>query len=101
MKVGDHGAPVIWANDDNLALSADNLRARDVEQAGGASHEFIWNWMTRQDLILDTAAVAVGVSRRTLAYYRTGSNRVPRTVALACLGSQKLRENESSDAQAA
>ncbi|MEO8278977.1 MAG: DUF4160 domain-containing protein, partial [Ideonella sp.] len=34
-KVGDHGASVIWANDDDLELAADNLRARAVEQAGG------------------------------------------------------------------
>ena len=32
-KVGDHGASVIWANDDDLELAADNLRARAVEQA--------------------------------------------------------------------
>jgi len=32
-KVGDHGASVIWASDDELELSADNLRAR--RRAGG------------------------------------------------------------------
>ena len=85
-KVGDHGASVIWADDDDLELAADNLRARAVEQAGGVSHEFIWNWMARNDLTLDTAAEALGVSRRMLAYYRCGSKPVPRTVALACLG---------------
>ena len=37
-KVGDHGASVIWANDDDLELAADNLRARAIEQAGGVSH---------------------------------------------------------------
>ena len=85
-KVGDHGASVIWANDDDLELAADNLRARAIEQAGGVSHEFIWNWMARNDLTIDAAAVALGVSRRMLAYYRSGSKPVPRTVALACLG---------------
>ena len=82
-KVGDHGASVIWANDDDLELAADNLRARAIEQAGGVSHEFIWNWMARNDLTIDAAAVALGVSRRMLAYYRSGSKPVPRTVALA------------------
>jgi predicted DNA-binding transcriptional regulator AlpA len=86
VKVGDHGASVIWANDDELELSADNLRARAVEQAGGISHEFIWNWMAKHDLTLDTAAEALGMSRRMLAYYRSGAKPVPRTVALACLG---------------
>ena len=32
-KVGNHGASVIWASDDELELSADNLRAR--RRAGG------------------------------------------------------------------
>ena len=100
-KVGDHGASVIWANDDDLELAADNLRARAVEQAGGVSHEFIWNWMARNDLTLDTAAVALGVSRRMLAYYRSGSKPVPRTVALACLGWEEVIKNDLSYALAA
>lgn len=85
-KLGEHGASVIWADDDGLELAAGNLRARAVEQAGGVSHEFIWNWMARHDLTLDMAAEALGLSRRMLAYYRSGAKPVPRTVALACLG---------------
>ena len=100
-KVGDHGASVIWANDDDMELAADNLRARAVEQAGGVSHEFIWNWMARSDLTLDTAAVALGVSRRMLAYYRSGSKPVPRTVALACLGWEEVIKNDGGYALAA
>jgi hypothetical protein len=95
-KVGDQGASVIWANDDQLELAADNLRARAVEQAGNASHEFIWNWMARNDLTLDKAAVALGVSRRMLAYYRSGIKPVPRTVALACLGWEEVMKNDDS-----
>ena len=100
-KVGEHGASVMWANDDDLALAADNLRARAVEQAGGVSHEFIWNWMARNDLTLDSAAVALGVSRRMLAYYRSGAKPVPRTVALACLGWEEVLKNDNGYALAA
>ena len=100
-KVGEHGASVMWANDDDLALAADNLRARAVEQAGGVSHEFIWNWMARNDLTLDTAADALGVSRRMLAYYRSGAKPVPRTVALACLGWEEVLKNDNGYALAA
>ena len=100
-KVGDHGASVIWANDDDLELAADNLRARAIEQAGGVSHEFIWNWMARNDLTIDAAAVALGVSRRMLAYYRSGSKPVPRTVALACLGWEEVIKKDLSYALAA
>ena len=91
-KVGEHGASMVWADDDDLELAADNLRARAVEQAGGVSHEFVWNWMARHGLTLDTAAEALGVSRRMLAYYRSGAKPVPRTVALACLGWEKARK---------
>jgi len=92
-QVGEHGASVIWAGDDDLELAADNLRARAIEQAGGVSHEFIWNWMARHSLTLDTAADALGVSRRMLAYYRSGAKPVPRTVALACLGWEGAKKN--------
>jgi hypothetical protein len=92
---------VIWAGDDDLELAADNLRARGVEQAGGVSHEFIWNWMARHDLTLDTAAAALGVSRRMLAYYRSGAKPVPRTIALACLGWEKVIKNDGGYALAA
>ena len=87
--LGEWGGSVVWGDetdDNNLELAADNLRARAVEQAGGYSHEAIWNWMARHDLTLDAAADALGLSRRMLAYYRSGSKPVPRTVALACLG---------------
>lgn len=91
-QVGKHGASVSWAEDDDLEMAADNLRARAVEQAGGISHEFIWNWMARHDLTLDTAAQALGLSRRMLAYYRSGAKPVPRTVALACIGWEDLKK---------
>lgn len=32
--IGEWNDTVIWANNDNLELAADNLRARAVEQAG-------------------------------------------------------------------
>lgn len=80
------GGSVIWNDDDDLELAADNLRARAIEQAGGCSHEHILNWMHKHDLTLDSAADALGISRRMLAYYRSGAMPVPRTVALAMRG---------------
>lgn len=85
-KVGERGGSVIWADDDRLELAADNLRSRAIEQAGGCSHEFIWNWMARHEMTLDAAAEALGLSRRMLAYYRSGKKPVPRTVGPACRG---------------
>lgn len=100
-KIGAHGASVIWANDDDLELAADNLRARAIEQAGGVSHEFVWNWMARNQLTLDAAAAALGLSRRMLAYYRSGAKPVPRTVALACVGWETLAQGKGGLALAA
>lgn len=77
---------VVFAGDDNLTLASDNLRALAIEQAGGCSHQRVVEWMHRHDLSLDRAAEALGLSRRMLAYYRSGEKEVPRTVALAMLG---------------
>lgn len=84
--IGEWKDTVIWANDDNLELAADNLRARAVEQAGECSHEHLWNWMAKHGMTLDRAAQELGLSRRMLAYYRSGEKPVPRTVALAMKG---------------
>lgn len=85
-EVGDWGGSIVWPDDENLELAADNLRALAIEQSGSASHELLWNWMERHHLTLDKAAEALGLSRRMLAYYRSGEKPVPRTVALACIG---------------
>ena len=83
--VGEWGLSVVWVPDE-LELAGDNLRAEGVEQSGGVSHERIWEWMHRNRLNLDTAAKALGISRRMLAYYRSGQRAIPRHIWLACLG---------------
>jgi hypothetical protein len=83
--LGDWGKSVSWV-DDELELHADNLRNLAIEQAGGVGHERLWNWMHDHHLTLDSAATALGLSRRMLAYYRSGQKPIPRTVWLACLG---------------
>ena len=101
-RLDEHGAAVVWDHHDDLAMAADNLRARAVEQGGGISHEFIWNWMHKHRMTLDDAALALGLSRRMLAYYRSGAKPVPRTVALACLGWEEAqRTGRAPLAQAA
>ena len=95
-KVGEWGACVQWAGNDALELAADNLRARAIEQAGGYSHELVIEWMARHGLTLDAAAKALGLSRRMLAYYRSGDKPVPRTVALACLGWESTLQREAA-----
>jgi len=91
---------VIWVNGDELELAVDNLSARGVAQAGGGSHVFVWNRMARNNLTLDAAAVALGLSCRMLAYHRSGSKPVPCSVALACLGWEEVVKNVGGYAQA-
>ena len=67
-------------------MTGDNLRAKTVEQAGGTSHERIWDWAHRNNLSLGTAAEALGISRRMLAYYRSGQKPIPKHIWLACIG---------------
>jgi len=83
--VGEWGLSVDWIPGE-LDIAADNLRAEAVEQSGGISHERIWEWMHRNNLTLDTAAEALGVSRRMLAYYRSGKKPIPKHIWLACIG---------------
>ena len=85
VQVGEHGWAAVWIPDE-LELGGDNLRAKAVEQAGGISHERIWEWMYRNGLTLDTAAEALGISRRMLAYYRSGQKPIPKHIWLACVG---------------
>ena len=95
-KRGLGGRSVDWAGDAAgsaiaLDLGADNLRNLAIEQAGGIGHERIWNWLHDTGLTLEQAAVALGISRRMLIYYRDGEKPIPRSVWLACLGWEAVR----------
>ena len=89
-KVGFAGRSVDWTPDE-LDLGADNLRNLAIEQAGGIGHERIWNWLSDTGLTLEQAALALGISRRMLIYYRDGEKPIPRSVWLACLGWEAVR----------
>ena len=47
--------------------------------------------MHRNGLSLNTAAEALGVSRRMVSYYRTAQKPIPRSIWLACLGWEATR----------
>jgi hypothetical protein len=81
---------VIFAGDDELSLASDNLRALALEQAGEYSHQHVIVWMHKNGLTLDDAARALGISRRMLAYYRSGEKPVPKSIGLAMLGWELL-----------
>ena len=72
-------------------LGADNVYAWAKEQAGEVSHEMLGAWMHRNRLSLSSAAEALGISRRMVSYYRTGTKPIPRSIWLACLGWEVTR----------
>ena len=44
---------------------------------------------------LNQAAQAIGMTRRMIAYYKSGARQIPKTVWLACIGYESLR-NEAA-----
>lgn len=72
-------------------LGADNIYAWAKEQSGQVSHQMFDTWMRRNALSLNTAAEALGISRRMVSYYRTAQKNIPRAMWLACLGWEATR----------
>jgi Protein of unknown function (DUF2442) len=85
----DDGWSVEWPAC-GIDLGSAQLRRWADEQAGEAMPaEAFRTWMERHRLTLDRAAEALGLSRRTVAYYLSGEHPVPKTVMLATEGYDK------------
>jgi len=70
-----------------IDLGAAQLRRWADEQAGRAMpRERFRVWVDRHGFTLEAAAEALGLSRRTIAYYLSGEQPVPKTVMLATEG---------------
>lgn len=70
-----------------IDFGAQQLRRWAEEQAGDAmAPEAFRQWIGRHGFTLDGAAEALGLSRRTIAYYLSGEQPVPKTVMLATEG---------------
>lgn len=84
-RVGYGGHSVEWPND--LDLGADQLYLRAKENVGDYLPVAEFDaWMERNHLSLVAAAKALGLSRRMVAYYRSGTRPIPKIVGLACKG---------------
>lgn len=82
VKVGELGTDVVWSDD--IDMAADTLWRLAQEQSGATmTADAFRHWRERQAYTLDTAARALGLSRRIVAYYDQGERPIPRTVALA------------------
>src|SRR5712691_3618523 len=89
VHVGEYGTDIVWTDD--LDMSADTLWRLAQEQSGATmSADAFHAWRLRKGYTLEDAAIALGLSRRTVAYYDHGDKPIPRTVALATLGLDQL-----------
>lgn len=83
-ELGDWGHSVIWPN--GFEIGADSLWLDTLTATGrGDVRQFI-EWRLRHGLSLGKAAEALGVSRRSVAYYSNGERKIPRPILLACAG---------------
>lgn len=80
----DWGHGLGWP--DGLDLGADMLYEMCREQAGLPTASEFDRWMQRNSLSLTKAAETLGMTRRMIAHYRTGSRPIPKVVGLACKG---------------
>ncbi|MCA1662295.1 MAG: DUF2442 domain-containing protein [Novosphingobium sp.] len=84
-RLSEDGWSVEWPG--GLDFGAAQLRRWADEQAGEAMAASAFRaWMNGHGFTLDHAAEALGLSRRTVAYYLSGEQPVPRTVMLATRG---------------
>ena len=83
--LSDDGWSVEWPG--GIDFGAQQLRRWADEQAGEAMPAAAFrSWMEGHGLTLDRAAEALGLSRRTIAYYLSGEQPIPKTVMLATEG---------------
>ena len=86
VHLADDGWSVEWPLC-GIDFGAAQLRRWSDEQAGEAMPADAFRaWIERHGLTLDRAAEALGLSRRTIAYYLSGEQAVPKTVMLATEG---------------
>lgn len=85
VRVGEYGTHVAWSEEIDMAAST---LWRLVQEQSGATMtaEAFRQWRESRAFTLETAARALGVSPRMLAYYEHGEKPIPRTVALATRG---------------
>ena len=82
MQRDDWGHGLDWP--DGLDLGADRLYELCRRQAGLPTISEFNDWMARNGMTLTTAAETLGMTRRKISDYRTGSRPIPKVVGLAC-----------------
>ncbi len=85
VAVSNDGWSIEWPQ--GIDFGTTQLRRWADEQSGEAMPASAFRaWMDTHTLTLDSAAEALGLSRRTIAYYLSGEQPVSKTVMLATEG---------------
>ena len=82
VQVTDWGWTLEWAC--GASLDSDSVLEMALEQAGLQANIEFRHWQDRHHFTLATAADMLGLTRRTVSQYRTGSRPIPKVVGLAC-----------------
>jgi hypothetical protein len=84
VRLGDWGHSIEWPN--GTEIGADSLWLETLAATGRKDARDFLSWRLANGLSLSKTAEALGLSRRTVAYYSNGDRPVPKTVQLACKG---------------
>jgi hypothetical protein len=84
VELGDWGHSLVWP--DGFEIGADSLWLDTLDAIGRSDARQFLAWRLAGGLSLSQAAEALGLARRTVAYYSNGDRPVPKTVLLACKG---------------
>ena len=84
VRLGDWGHSVVWPG--GAELGADSLWAATLTATGRDDARAFLEWRRAHGMSLAKAAEALGLSRRTVAYYSNGERPVPKAIQLACKG---------------
>jgi len=83
VQVADWGWAIAWG--DTIDMGTARLRELADEQQKQYRQTF-QQWRRNHALTYDKAAIALGISRRSIGLYENGKQPVPKHIALACKG---------------
>lgn len=100
VAVGEWGWSLAWPK--GTDLGSDSLWRMAREQSGEAMPAARFrSWRERNGLSLSGAAKALGISRRTIAYYDSGTRLIPKTILLATKGYEAMHRRAGPARKAA
>lgn len=89
VRIEDWGHSLEWRC--GADLGADSLWLETLTANGRGDVRQFLEWRLRNGLSLGKAAEALGISRRSVAYYSNGERKIPLSILLACKGWEAMR----------